>query len=126
MKIILVQAEINQALTDYVTSQIRIQEGMRVTVDLAATRGEEGYTATVSIVSDGTKKTKQTESVYVPEPIPEPVKQPEPVIDAVLEPTPEPKKEEPVEVPEQPKPVGTRSLFANLTRPNNNLPAALM
>ena len=49
MIIILNQAQIEEALTNYVNSRLVVQEGMRLDIDLKATRGEAGMTATVEI-----------------------------------------------------------------------------
>lgn len=50
MQVILVQAEIEQALRNYVNEMISVKEGMEITVDLKATRGADGATAVVDIV----------------------------------------------------------------------------
>lgn len=49
MKIMIVQAEIETAIRDYILSQINIREGMSVTIELAATRGASGFTAEIDI-----------------------------------------------------------------------------
>lgn len=50
MQITLVQAEIEQAITNYIHSQINVRDGHEIKVDLAATRGQAGFTATIDIV----------------------------------------------------------------------------
>ncbi len=65
MQIILVQSEINEALKNYVMSQINIKDDMEVSIDLAATRGEDGFKATISIVPRG-KQTDAKQAVAAP------------------------------------------------------------
>lgn len=50
MRITLVQAEIDLAIVNYINSQVNVKDGMTITVDLSATRGENGFTATIDIV----------------------------------------------------------------------------
>lgn len=50
MQISLVQTEIEQALVDFANSQIKVKEGMQIKVTMKATRGDEGFTATIDIV----------------------------------------------------------------------------
>jgi hypothetical protein len=49
MQIILVQAEIETAITDYIRSQINIKDNVEIHIDFQATRGADGYRATVDI-----------------------------------------------------------------------------
>lgn len=49
MKITLVQAEIHEAIEAYIRSQITVNEGMKIEINLRATRGEEGTTAEIDI-----------------------------------------------------------------------------
>jgi hypothetical protein len=51
MQITLSQSEIEEALTDYVMSQVNIKAGMKVYVDLTATHGADGFTAIINIIS---------------------------------------------------------------------------
>lgn len=53
MLITLVQNEIEQAIRDYVLARIRIQDGLDMQIDLAATRGIEGFKATINIEPSG-------------------------------------------------------------------------
>lgn len=55
MQIILVQTEVVQALRDYVASRLTLAEGTEITVDLSATRGANGVTATIDLVEPGQK-----------------------------------------------------------------------
>lgn len=52
MQITLTQTEIETAITDFVKSQMVIADGQRITIDLRATRGNEGYTALIDISRD--------------------------------------------------------------------------
>ncbi len=61
MRIILVQDEIELAVTNYVRSQINIQDNQDIKIELKAGRGEAGYTADIDIVAkDQTKSGPQT------------------------------------------------------------------
>jgi len=51
MRIILVQAEIELALRNYVFSQINVAEGQDITIDFKNTRGEDGATAEINITT---------------------------------------------------------------------------
>ena len=53
MQIILVQQEVEQALRDYVASRLTLVEGTCFEIDLAATRGVNGITATINLVQPG-------------------------------------------------------------------------
>lgn len=80
MQIIIVQAEIEQAITAHILSQVQVREGMRIDIDLSATRGPEGFRATINIVPENSPATGETERQApepVREPAPEPVKEPE-------------------------------------------------
>ena len=50
MQITLVQTEIEQALKNFIFSQVNIREGMDIKIDLRATRGAEGFQAIIDIV----------------------------------------------------------------------------
>lgn len=50
MQITLVQSEIEEALSDFVLARMTIKDGMELKIDLAATRGTQGFTANVDIV----------------------------------------------------------------------------
>lgn len=50
MQVTLVQSEIEQALRDFIHSQISVKEGMEIVIVLKATRGDEGTTAIIDIV----------------------------------------------------------------------------
>lgn len=50
MQVTLVQSEIEQALREFINSQINIKDGMEIVIVLKATRGDEGTTAIIDIV----------------------------------------------------------------------------
>ena len=56
IQITLNQDEIFSALDAYVRSQISVKDGMEISIDMKAGRGENGYSATIDIVPEGTAK----------------------------------------------------------------------
>ncbi len=50
MQITLVQSEIEQAITDYITQRVTLPAGTELAIDLNATRGETGFKAIINIV----------------------------------------------------------------------------
>lgn len=66
MRIILVQAEIELAIRNFVFSQISIAEGQDISIDFKNTRGDDGATAEINITTPGTATTpvKPTSSVF--------------------------------------------------------------
>jgi hypothetical protein len=61
VKVILKQAEIEQAIRDYVFKQINVRDGQDVSIDLSATRGQAGFTATIDIRADGSQPAPVTQ-----------------------------------------------------------------
>ena len=57
MQITIVQAEIEQAITDFIHRQINVREGMLIQIDLKATRGDAGFQAVIDIVDPNTALT---------------------------------------------------------------------
>ena len=51
MRIIITEVEIKEAIQLFITDQITINEGQEIIVDINATRGAEGFTANIDIVS---------------------------------------------------------------------------
>lgn len=49
MKITIVQREIEDAIRAYIHSQITVNEGMEITMDFTATRGDDGLIAAIDI-----------------------------------------------------------------------------
>ena len=52
MQIILVQEEIETAIRKYVNSKVKVNEGQDIRIDLSASRGPEGFRATIDIIDD--------------------------------------------------------------------------
>lgn len=149
MQIIIEQAEIETAIRNHINSLISLKEGSRIDVDLAATRGKGGFTATIDIVPESAEPSKKAEVVSEDEPEaaePEPVKKALPKGKVVFskptpaqapveeeqatetepEETPKEQAEEPASVDatsseeeETPAPA-TRSLFGALKKPVNS------
>lgn len=63
MQIILVQTEVEQALRNYVASRLTLAEGTTFSIDLAATRGVNGITATIDLVEPGQSTAAPTGSI---------------------------------------------------------------
>ena len=125
MQITLIQAEIEAAITNFVTSQVNVKPEMRIDVDLTATRGANGFTATIDIVHKSTPRKDGQKATPVTVVAEEPTK--EVVVVKVVEevredaPTPPVALETPVQVNPL-APVATerpRSLFAGLQKPTN-------
>ena len=85
MQITLTQAEIETAITDYIKSQMTIADGQRITIDLRATRGNEGYTALIDIVRDEGSAPVAPTAAAVPAPVVSPVAEPTPTVDTADE-----------------------------------------
>lgn len=58
MKITIDQAEIETAIKAHIASQVSVKEGMTISVDLRATRGETGMQANITIAPEGEVVTK--------------------------------------------------------------------
>jgi hypothetical protein len=52
MQIIIVQSEIETAIRNHINSLLNVKDGNRIEIQLSATRGEDGFKATIDIVSD--------------------------------------------------------------------------
>ena len=63
MQIILVQTEVEQALRNYVASRLTLAEGTTFSIDLAATRGANGITATIDLIEPGQSTAVPTGSI---------------------------------------------------------------
>ena len=53
MQIVLVQAEIETAIRNFINQQIALAEGQEISIDLTAGRGAEGFKASIDIVVAG-------------------------------------------------------------------------
>jgi hypothetical protein len=62
MQITINQAEIEEAIRERILGQIQIKDGMRIDIDLRATRGDEGYTAVIDIVPATAERRPSTQS----------------------------------------------------------------
>lgn len=49
VQITIIQSEIEQAIRDYVGRQMKVHDGMELLIDISATRGSEGFKATIDI-----------------------------------------------------------------------------
>lgn len=56
MQITLVQTEIEEAIRNYVTSQINVNDDQQIDIDLKATRGADGYQAMIDIRQKGARR----------------------------------------------------------------------
>lgn len=149
MQITISEFEIKSAIRTFIHDQIKINPGMKIEIDLKATRGAEGATAIIDIVPDAQvgqmtvtalqepKKKEVAEvahesktasvKIFAPAtPIPVevvmPVDNPTTVIPVgeAIAPLPEVTAESPVHVPDAEVPVPARtSLFAGLRKPVN-------
>ena len=96
MQITIVQAEIEQAITDFIHRQINVREGMLIQIDLKATRGDAGFQAVIDIVDPNTALAstpipahKQDRVEPEPaQPITVPAQEPSPVVSPEGEPEP--------------------------------------
>ena len=50
MQIVLIQAEIEKAIRNYVNSIVKVAEGVDIVIDLKSTRGDTGFTANIDLV----------------------------------------------------------------------------
>ena len=62
MQIIIVQSEIETAIRNHILSLIDVKEGARIDIDLSATRGADGFKATIDIVSGDAVKPEPTKA----------------------------------------------------------------
>ena len=53
MQIVLIQAEIEKAIRNYVNSIVKVAEGVDIVIDLKSTRGDTGFTANIDLVETG-------------------------------------------------------------------------
>ena len=67
MQIVLIQAEIEKAIRNYVNSIVKVAEGVDIVIDLKSTRGDTGFTANIDLVETG------VERAAAPAPTPAPV-----------------------------------------------------
>lgn len=59
MRIIIVQAEIEEAIKAHILNQIALKEGQEISIDFKATRGDDGATAEINITLPNEQKSTQ-------------------------------------------------------------------
>ena len=130
MQINLNEADIIEAIEEHVRKKVNFDADVEVVIDLKATRGPEGFTATIDLGSPAPKATpeKATRAPRTPKAAPEP----EPAQEAPQEAAEQPPAETPAGVPVDengdaadagdapPAEEKPRSLFANLGKPRND------
>lgn len=142
MKITIVQREIEEAVRSYIHSQIAVKEGMEITMDFTATRGEDGLTAAIDIspakTAEPAKATRTPRAATVsaaPRQVAPQAAAPAPASVTEVEPAPEPDESEEVEEQTASAPASEPtdedeslvegdqplkpSIFSNLRRPVN-------
>lgn len=68
MQIVLIQAEIEKAIRNYVNSIVKVAEGVDIVIDLKSTRGDTGFTANIDLVETGVERA----AALAPTPTPAP------------------------------------------------------
>lgn len=130
MQINLNEADIIEAIEEHVRKKVNFDADVEVVIDLKATRGPEGFTATIDLGSPAPKATpeKATRAPRTPKVAPEP----EPAQEAPQEAAEQPPAETPADVPAEesvdaadageapPAEEKPKSLFANLAKPRND------
>lgn len=137
MQIILVQAEVEQAIKDYIANRVTLAEGSDIVIDLKAGRGPEGFTANIDIVSSVGKSDTPTGPIKrasVPKAVEATEKAAEPVTAAVVadeapnvaqedssgeEVTSDTKADAEPASDDETQATPAKSLFANLKKPQN-------
>ena len=80
MQITIVQAEIEQAITDFIHRQINVRDGMLIQIDLKATRGDHGFQAVIDIVDPNSTTVASAPKQEKAEPEQAPVPEPAPAV----------------------------------------------
>jgi hypothetical protein len=94
MQIILIQAEIETAIRNYILSLINLP-GQNIEIELIASRGSEGFKAVIDVASGAT----QAGAVATPAPAPIYIQVPTPRVTPLLTPVPEASIPTPVPTP---------------------------
>ena len=68
MQIVLIQAEIEKAIRNYVNSIVKVAEGVDIVIDLKSTRGDTGFTANIDLVESGAERTAAPAPTPAPAP----------------------------------------------------------
>lgn len=130
MKITLVQAEIEEAITQYVNSTLTLAPGTSVSIDLFSPRGSTDINASIDLMTVGEKKAADAKAAAAPKKAEEPAQTttattaaPAPVETQVAETTTPVVEEQPAAATEAaeevPPATEGKSLFGGLKRPNN-------
>lgn len=80
MQITIVQAEIEQAITDFIHRQINVRDGMLIQIDLKATRGDHGFQAVIDIVDPNSATVASAPKQEKAEPEQAPIPEPAPTV----------------------------------------------
>lgn len=127
MKITLVQAEIEEAITQYVNSTLTLAPGTNVSIDLFSPRGSTDINASIDLMTVAEKKVADAKAAATPAPV---AKKEEAAAPATAAATETPVEEAPVAqeavtitdgtvAEEAPPATEGKSLFGSLKRPNN-------
>ncbi len=132
MKITLVQAEIEEAITQYVNSTLTLAPGTNVSIDLFSPRGSTDINASIDLMTVGEKKAADAKAAAAPKKAEEPAQTttvaataaPAPVETKVAETTTPVVEKQPAAAAteaaeEVPPATEGKSLFGGLKRPNN-------
>ena len=68
MQIVLIQAEIEKAIRNYVNSIVKVAEGVDIVIDLKSTRGDTGFTANIDLVESNVERTAAPAPTPTPAP----------------------------------------------------------
>ena len=68
MQIVLIQAEIEKAIRNYVNSIVKVAEGVDIVIDLKSTRGDTGFTANIDLVETDVERTAAPAPTPAPAP----------------------------------------------------------
>ena len=68
MQIVLIQAEIEKAIRNYVNSIVKVAEGVDIVIDLKSTRGDTGFTANIDLVETGVERSAAPAPTPAPAP----------------------------------------------------------
>ena len=68
MQIVLIQAEIEKAIRNYVNSIVKVAEGVDIVIDLKSTRGDTGFTANIDLVESDVERTAAPAPTPTPAP----------------------------------------------------------
>ena len=68
MQIVLIQAEIEKAIRNYVNSIVKVAEGVDIVIDLKSTRGDTGFTANIDLVETGVERAAAPAATPTPAP----------------------------------------------------------